>query len=203
MDTTNLPKTREEAKKTGSKYYFTGLPCKHGHIAARKTKGACIECLKVEWTKGNETRADYFREYNQSDAGKQAKQKYYAQNKDAVVARANEWVANNRDKHNKKCNAWAKRNKASVNARTARRYASKTQATPSFVTHNPDLLWMIQEAYDLAQLRTKMFDTPWEVDHIIPLRGKKASGLHTPWNLRVIPMSENRRKSNIMAGEFA
>jgi 5-methylcytosine-specific restriction endonuclease McrA len=128
---------------------------------------------------------------------------YYGQNKDAVIARANAWVANNRDRHNEKCNAWAKRNKASVNARTARRYASKTQATPSFVTHNPDLLWMIQEAYDLAQLRTKMFSTPWEVDHIIPLRGKKASGLHTPWNLRVIPMSENRRKSNIMVGDLA
>ena len=57
MDTTNLPKTREEAKKTGNKYYFTGQPCKHGHIAARKTKGACVECLKVEWAKGKETRA--------------------------------------------------------------------------------------------------------------------------------------------------
>lgn len=127
---------------------------------------------------------------------------YYAQNKERVLERVSEWVDQNRDKHNKKCNAWAKRNKASVNARTARRYAAKTQATPSFVTHNPDFMWMIQEAYDLAQMRTKMFDTPWEVDHIVPLRGKKASGLHTPWNLRVIPMSENRRKSNTF-GEFA
>jgi hypothetical protein len=129
--------------------------------------------------------------------------KYYIQNKNLVLERVAEWVANNRDKHNQKCNAWAKQNKASVNARTARRYAAKTQATPSFVTHDPNLLWMIQEAYDLAQLRTKMFGFPWEVDHIIPLRGKKASGLHTPWNLRVIPMSENRRKSNIMPKEFA
>ena len=61
----DYPKTREEAKKTGSKYYFTGQPCKHGHIALRKTKGACVECLKVEWQRGNETRADYFRQYNQ------------------------------------------------------------------------------------------------------------------------------------------
>ena len=36
MDTTNLPKTRAEAKATGAKYYFTGEPCKHGHIAPRK-----------------------------------------------------------------------------------------------------------------------------------------------------------------------
>ena len=88
MDTTNLPKTREEAKKTGNKYYFTGQPCKHGHIAPRKTKGSCLECLKVEWQKGNETRAEYFRSYNKSEAGQKAKRDYYDRNRDAVIARA-------------------------------------------------------------------------------------------------------------------
>jgi hypothetical protein len=61
MDTKNLPKTRAEAKATGAKHYFTGEPCKHGHIALRKTKGACIECLKVEWAQALETRAEYFK----------------------------------------------------------------------------------------------------------------------------------------------
>ena len=86
MDTTNLPKTRAEAKAAGAKYYFTGDPCKHGHIAPRKTKGACVECLKVEWAKGNETRAEYFREYNKSDAGQKAKREYYEKNRATVIA---------------------------------------------------------------------------------------------------------------------
>ena len=64
----DYPATRAEAKKIGSKYYFTGQPCKHGHIALRKTKGSCLDCLKVEWDKGNETRAEYFKQYNQSEA---------------------------------------------------------------------------------------------------------------------------------------
>ena len=60
MDHTQLPKTRKEAQASGEKYYFTGEPCKHGHIAPRKTKGACVECLKVEWAEAAVNRAEYF-----------------------------------------------------------------------------------------------------------------------------------------------
>ena len=88
MDTTNLPKTRSEAKVQGSAYYFTGDPCKHGHIAPRKTKGACVDCLKLEWQRGNETRAEYFRAYNKSEAGQKAKRDYYEKNREEVIARA-------------------------------------------------------------------------------------------------------------------
>ena len=37
--------SRAEAKKIKSKTYFTGKPCKNGHIAERSTgKGACLKC---------------------------------------------------------------------------------------------------------------------------------------------------------------
>ena len=88
MDTTNLPKTRAEAKATGAKYYFTGEPCKHGHIAARKTKGACVDCMKLEWAESAVKRADYFKEYNKSEAGQAAKRTYYEANTELVKLRA-------------------------------------------------------------------------------------------------------------------
>jgi group I intron endonuclease len=40
----HLPRTRTEAKKMGAKQYFTGIPCKHGHVSARYTKGECVRC---------------------------------------------------------------------------------------------------------------------------------------------------------------
>jgi hypothetical protein len=121
-------------------------------------------------------------------------QTHHVKNQVHIVAKAVKWVAENRAKHNAKCNQWAKQNAAKVNARTARRYASRTQATPKWLSS--DDCWMIEQAYELATLRTKMFGFPWEVDHIVPLRGKTASGLHTPWNLQVVTQAENRRKSN-------
>lgn len=36
---------RQEALRTGQPHYFTGKPCKHGHVAERFTKdGGCIKC---------------------------------------------------------------------------------------------------------------------------------------------------------------
>lgn len=42
-----LPRTRSEAKALGAVMYFTGVPCEHGHISPRKTKGNCVACSKV------------------------------------------------------------------------------------------------------------------------------------------------------------
>lgn len=42
---TDLPTTRAEAKRCGSRHYFTGLPCIRGHIEPRFTSiGKCKQC---------------------------------------------------------------------------------------------------------------------------------------------------------------
>jgi hypothetical protein len=76
----------------------------------------------------------------------------------------------------------------------ARRRTAKLLRTPAWLT--PDDFWIIEQAYDLAATRSKLFGVPWEVDHIIPLRGKFVSGLHVPINLQVIPAVVNRAKTN-------
>lgn len=50
--------------------------------------------------------------------------------------------------------------------------------------------------YRRAAVLTRQTGIPHEVDHIVPLLGKFASGLHVEDNLRVIPRADNRAKSN-------
>lgn len=119
---------------------------------------------------------------------------YYKENKSKIIDRAKEWVEANRQRHNDKCKRWVRENRGAVNARTARRYAAKSRATPKWITSEEN--WLIKEIYSLASLRSKITGVRWEVDHIIPLRGETASGLHVPSNLQVVLMSHNRRKSN-------
>jgi hypothetical protein len=40
---------REEARRRGSTRYFTGVPCKHGHVCERMVStNSCVECLRVK-----------------------------------------------------------------------------------------------------------------------------------------------------------
>ena len=191
MDTTNLPKTREEAKKTGSKYYFTGQPCKHGHIAARKTKGACIECLTVEWTRGNVERADYFRSYNKREDVKDRKNEWYQENRETVINNAATRPAHVLREYR---NAWKANNKTQVLADNKVRRRKHREATPPWLTRKQKS--EIRQLYQIAITMTQTTGEQYVVDHIVPLRSHEVCGLHVPWNLRVITQEENLKKSN-------
>jgi len=191
MDTANLPKTRAEAKASGAKYYFTGEPCKHGHVAPRKTKGACLECVKKEWEEGNVKRAAYFAAYNKSAAGQEAKQRYYEANKEAVKARAMARPAAEKKRYQK---AWEQENVVLRRAFTKERRRKHRLATPKWITpkHKADM----RALYQIAITMSRTTGEPYVVDHIYPLRSEVVCGLHVPWNLRVITRAENLRKSN-------
>lgn len=89
---------------------------------------------------------------------------------------------------------WRKNNPGKYAAYCAKRRAQKALATPPWLTkeqHIENEMFYIK-AFEV----TKETGIPHEVDHIEPLQGENVKGLHVPWNLRVIPRSINRRKTN-------
>ena len=196
MDTTNLPKTRAEAKAAGANYYFTGEPCKHGHIAPRKTKGACVECMKLEWQQSAETRAAYFREYNKKEDVKDRKHEWYQKNRDRVVEAAATRPAHILREYR---NAWKAANLVQVRADTKARRRKHREATPPWLNRKQKS--ELRQLYQIAITMTQTTGEQYVVDHIYPLRSEVVCGLHVPWNLRVVTQAENLKKSNALPDE--
>lgn len=73
-----------------------------------------------------------------------------------------------------------------------RRAAVTKMATPSWVNRSE-----LSRTYAEARLLTLITRAPHHVDHVFPLRGKQAWGLHVPWNLDVVPALSNVLKKNM------
>ena len=183
----DYPKTRKEAKETGNKYYFTGLPCTRGHIALRKTKGTCVECMKEDWAIDNEKR----KEKPKSEAAKAAGRRYYEKNREVVIARA---AARPHEEVREYKEKYKAANPELYKALTSVRKRRHRNATPPWITKEQKL--QIRQMYLQAQKLTKMTGERYVVYHIIPLLNDSVCGLHVPWNLRVMTQEENLKKSN-------
>jgi len=125
--------------------------------------------------------------------------------KERQLARMKVWRKANPEKvksyyetHKKKRTAyaktWRKNNPDKVAAGNARYRAQRLKAIPLWLS--PVMKKEILAKYTEARILTESTGILHQVDHIIPLRGKKVSGLHVPWNLQIIPAVENQKKSN-------
>ena len=119
--------------------------------------------------------------------------KWRAANKARINARRKEWEKNNQKKARALRASWQKQYPEKVRAFAMQHRASQLRAIPRWANE-----FLISEIYDLAVRRTKLLGTEWEVDHIVPLQSPLVCGLHTEQNLRVVPRTVNRTKSNVV-----
>lgn len=138
----------------------------------------------------------YHKAYREKHAKTIAAQKaeWKKSNKEHVAAKDKAYAQANPDKKTKARKKWIEQNPGKDVAAKALNAQKRSQRTPAWL--NDEDLWMIEQAYELAAMRTKMFGFKWHVDHILPLNGKLVSGLHVPTNLQVIPWIENLKKHN-------
>jgi hypothetical protein len=199
--------SRQQAKLLGLPTCYGSLCKKHPELdGLRRVSGSCVECAKesvrerrkVNPEKTKAQALEYRKKslFNLEAVARKRTQdaEYRRKNKEKIRASILEWNRKNPEKVKIYAQRVKQNNKGKVNFHTAKRRYLKMQRTPHWLTE--DDRWMIQEAYDLAALRTKLFGFSWHVDHILPLQGKTVSGLHVPLNLQVIPGKENLTKHN-------
>ena len=163
---------RQAAIANGDKTYFHGIPCKHGHIAARWTKGGhCVECS---------------REHSQREEVKAYKRKHKEDNRERYTQLNRAYKVK-----------WKKENPNYFTMYYVKRNSKVQQATPEWV--NWDDLTLLAKTRDSISRKTGV---EHHLDHYYPIMGKTVCGLNVPWNLQIITADENRRKHNKMPEEF-
>jgi len=160
--------TRKEAKKLGLKYYFTGKPCKYGHIAIRLTTNwDCLEC------------------------NKKYKKNYYYKNKESIISYN---IAYNK-KLWEECpqikRSYDKKYREQNPEKRIKYLRKQKSAIPQW--HETDL---VKQLYLKRDQLSKLWNISLHVDHVVPLQGKNVCGLHCWDNLQLLEASLNISKHN-------
>lgn len=207
----------------GARFFFTGRPCRRGHVAPKYTStGGCAECARSKATASYKAdpeagrkaaKARYsadpellkrrVRERRLREPKKVAaeKRREYERHKSAYLKRTKKWAKENRLRLLETARAWRRKNPDKVALNVASRRATRKLCKPLWLTkaHRGEMELMYAESRRLTDSTGVLHN----VDHIIPLCGETVSGLHVPWNLQVITAAENRKKSNALPGEEA
>lgn len=181
--------SREQAQLSRITKYFTGRPCKHGHISERWVSNqVCISCRKplIQSKKAaaRDIRSQAF-EDNQLFyfTGVPCKHGHIS------IRRTSNKMCVECDKHSNSLHV--KNNRGKRNSQLSARRALQIKATPKWSN-----LGDIKTLYEGAEYLTRLTGIVWHVDHVMPLRNKQVCGLHVYENLQLLTATDNLRKSN-------
>lgn len=172
-----------------ARFYFTGKPCKNGHISNRYVSNSeCCEC-RAEKNVTLKSKQQAWAEANRDRKNAISRFLYHA---DADTQRERSRLKWENDKEKVKATnkAWADKNKGIWNHYGAKRRAALRQRTPSWV--------------DMDAVKSIYAQCPdgFHVDHIVPLRGRTVCGFHSQHNLQYLTAAENQRKFNRLEDSY-
>lgn len=196
---TPYPSTRADAIMLRTKYYFTGTPCRNGHLSIRYTKHAkCVVCAILQSTQWRAQNSGFLARLNQ-DKRKQRNQRYVEGNRDKIRERNRAAYAKNPSPKRVAASEWQKRNPAKVAVRTENRRAREQQAEG---THTPNDINRIRHSQHnkCAWCKTPLQATDTHIDHILPL---SRGGSNWPRNLQLLCRQCNQRKHALDPIEWA
>lgn len=187
--------SRKEAIERGLKHYFTGVPCKHGHVCERAVSGNCVLCnsdRSKKWQDNNRERLnENQREWRQKNLAKVREQqrkknhKWYRNNREYFI----DYYQDNKDRIRTRNRAWFQNNPQKRSSYEATRRAREQGALGEYTNHDIENLMHMQRAM-CAECR-KGINTGYHVDHIMPL---SKGGSNYPHNLQLLCPSCNCSK---------
>lgn len=181
---------REDAERV--RKYGQCVTCQRAYTNARyAAKREQIAANVREWKALNAERVSAQRSAKRSKtadpewrAKENERQKAY---RAANLGQTAEWARATREKNreirNAETRAWKAANKPRVYADNAARRANQSTGIARFFKAEIAAIYAACPA-------------GFHVDHIHPLKGKNACGLHVPWNLQFLTPEENQRKYN-------
>jgi len=213
-----LPKTRQEAKDKNEVSYFTGEPCKNGHVDKRYTNtGICYSCKKCQAIR------DYS---NHKDRVCEVNYRSYEKNKEARLESSKEWASKNRKKSNQIKKDWKVRNKEKYSEYCSEYNRNKREDPVWRLSKNTSkAIWeslkslkggrhwemlvdytieeLIQhlESQFVGDMNWDNYGPLWEVDHVKPK--SLCDSFEEMWklsNLQPLLVAENRSKCNRFIG---
>lgn len=217
---------REWARLCGQVTYLTGKPCVRGSIAPRWVSNGSCTCQPCKDARSALTRARYTRKAEQIKAERREYYKLNATAETEYHKERRRNDPSVRAREIEACRRWRLRNPGRImeltrvriasdpekylesrrilyalNPHFAKEKARKREIAKAYRVVSADSefnRFVSRECFHLAKLREAATGIPWNVDHMVPLRAERASGLHCAYNLQVIPAYLNRLKGNQM-----
>lgn len=195
---------RKEAVKRGLTRYFTGKPCPKGHVAERyTTKSNCVVCTRLvadahdkKNPEGKHTRTVASQKRN-PERTRQVRKEFRGRHKEQLSAKYKGWYNDNKEHMSVLNKAWRKNNPEALRSKDSTRRARERNSYRISLRYRTE----IEVVYAEAARLTRETGERHEVDHIVPFKHDVVSGLHVPWNLRVVTAYENRVKKNKLVDE--
>lgn len=183
---------RAEAIEQGLTHYFTGNPCKYGHVSERiLVSRLCKECKRIQAISYYERNKDKSKEYRKSkkEKIKETKRKYHIKNKDDISKKSSEYYYNNKNLFSE----YRKRNLEKYAAHQRNRRALIKNAEGSHTKEDVDEIYRNQKGLCAEPTCSKDLYDGYHVDHIMPI---SLGGGNGPDNLQCLCPECNRKKSS-------